>query len=45
MVKSNFDFDPYFKGSIDGFRIYDRVLSEKEIKCLSNKNNCNFYIY
>lgn len=40
MGKSNFANDPFFKGSIDGFRIYDRVLSPEEANCLGNKINC-----
>jgi len=29
--RSRFDADPYYKGYMDDFRIYDRVLSENEI--------------
>ncbi len=34
--RSQFAADPYFDGSIDDFRIYDRVLSASEIKNLAN---------
>lgn len=33
--KSNWSSDGYFKGTIDEFRIYDRLLSSNEIVCLS----------
>lgn len=44
MGKSNFHKDKYFKGAIDGFRIYERVLKPSEAKCLGDKNNCTNYI-
>ena len=33
--KSQFPGDPYFNGSIDDFRIYDRVLGAAEVKALA----------
>lgn len=34
----------YFKGEIDEFRVYNRILSENEILCLSQKSGCNLTI-
>lgn len=40
MGKSHFDGDKLLKGAIDGFRIYNRVLTQSEISCLKDENNC-----
>jgi hypothetical protein len=32
--KSNWSGDPYYNGAIDDFRLYDKVLTESEIKSL-----------
>lgn len=38
---SHFDGDPPLRGSIDAFRVYNRVLTASEITCLKDKENCN----
>lgn len=32
----------YFAGVIDEFRVYNRILNENEIQCLSEKYACIF---
>jgi len=34
--RSQYDWDPYFQGSMDDVRIYDRALSAGEVLYLSN---------
>lgn len=40
LAKSNWTGNGYFKGAIDEFRVYDRIISENEITCLSEKYGC-----
>lgn len=40
MGKSHFYEDPYYKGAIDKFLIFERELSATEAKCLGSKENC-----
>lgn len=34
--KSAWDQDGYFKGAIDDLRVYDRIVSSEEVKCLAD---------